>query len=61
MIMNLVIFVSLISIGLALVIGYAVGFRKGVQEEREEAETRHSRIATKQRIDLLFGAAHSRN
>ena len=59
--MNLVITVSLISIGLALLIGYAYGFRKGGDDREKELTRKHSRIAARQRMQMLYGSTFSRN
>jgi hypothetical protein len=51
--MNLVITISLLAIGLALIIGYAWGFRKGKEDEQQELERKSSSLATRQRREAL--------
>lgn len=58
---NLIIIVSLMAIGMALIIGYAIGHRNGKADEKKESELRHNRIASKQLEQVIFGQVAGRN
>lgn len=58
---NAYIIVGLISIGMALFIGYAWGNRKGIQEGRNEMIRRFTKHTVRQLKRMEFGGAFGRN